>query len=356
MAHPSANPLAWWAVSFPALGAAVLAGKAFGFAWPSIVILSVLIGCTFAAVRHAETLAHRLGDLFGSLVLALAISVIEAGLIVSMMVAGDQPQLARDSIFSAIAIALNGILGVCLLLGGSRHLEQSFRPQASNAFLAVLIPLAILTLVLPSYTTSAPGPVFTRMQLIFVAVVAFLMYAVFLYVQLVRHRKDFIADHEAATEGVQPSGPVSLAASGLLLMSLISVVLLAKALAPALEAGVKAVGLPSSVVGVFIAGLVLLPEGLTAVRAAAQNRLQTALNLTLGSVLACVGLTIPAVAITALVTGQSLYLGLDPAMVVLLATTFLTLALTLNTGRSTVLEGAVHLSIFSAFILFTMMP
>lgn len=356
MAASGANPMAWWALLFPLVGAGSLALQVSGISVPSVAVAVILIGCAFASVRHAETLAHRLGDLFGSLVLALAISVIEAGLIVSMMLAGDQPALARDSIFSALLIALNGILGLCLLFGGSRHFAQNFSAQASNAFLAVLIPLSILTMVLPSFTTTTPGPIFSRGQLIFVAVVAFLLYIAFLYVQLVKHRADFIADHEGASEGERPSAKISTIAAILLLMALVSVVLLAKALAPDLQKAVDAAGLPQMVVGVCIAALVLMPEGLTAVRAAAANRLQTALNLTLGSVLACVGLTIPAVAVTALLTGQSLQLGLDPSMALLLLTTFLSLAFTLNTGRTTVLEGVVHLSIFAAFVLFTLMP
>ena len=345
-----------WSVGFPLAGVAALAASFAGVALPIALVLALLIGCTFASVHHAETLAHRLGALFGSLVLALAISVIEAGLIVSMMLAGDQPELARDSIFSALLIALNGILGVCLLLGGGRHYEQNFRVSASNAFLSVLVPLSFLTLMLPSYTLSVPGPVFSTPQLMFVAVVSFVLYVLFLYVQLVRHRNDFIADHEVESGAQRPSARVALAALAVLIAALVSVVLLAKVLSPVLEASVAAAGLPKAVVGVAIAALVLMPEGLTAIRAARRNRLQTALNLTLGSVLACVGLTIPAVAITALVTGQSLHLGLNEPMTVLLLCTFLTLSFTLNTGRSTVLEGFVHLAIFAAFLLFTLLP
>lgn len=307
----------WWTVGFPLAGAAALAASLIGLQVPIGAVVVLLIGCTFSSVHHAETLAHRLGALFGSLVLALAISVIDAGLIVSMMLGGDQPELARDSIFSALLIALNGILGVCLLLGGGRHYEQNFRVSASNAFLAVLVPLSMLTMVLPSYTMSAPGPVFTRAQLIFVAAVSFVLYMLFLYVQLVRHRSDFITDHEVVPDAPRPTARDALIALAL---------------------------------------LVLLPERITAIKAARQNRLQTALNLTLGSVLACVVLAIPAVAITALITNQSLHLGLNEPMVVLLFTTFLTLSFTLNTGRSTVLEGFVHLAIFATFILFTMLP
>lgn len=343
-----------WSLAFPAIGLAellLLAG-----AVPVALVAAALIGCVFAAVRHAETVARRLGDLFGALVLAVSITVIEAGLIVSMMLGGAEPTVARDAIFSAFMIALNGILGLCLLLGGRRYFEQSFRTTAANAFLAVLIPLAVLTLVLPSHTVSEPGPVYSAPQLVFVAVVSFGLYIAFLYVQLVRHRREFVADHEIADPAARPSTRVALAATVLLFASLACVVLLAKALAPTLEGLVLGAGLPLALVGVAIALLVLLPEGLTAIRAAARNRLQTALNLTLGSVLACVGLTIPAVAMVAIITGQPLHLGLDAAMTVLLATTFLMLAVTLNTGRTTVLEGIVHLGVFAAFLLFSFLP
>ncbi|WP_027284974.1 calcium:proton antiporter [Rubritepida flocculans] len=343
----------WWAVAFPALGAVEVAAKG---SVPLLLVAAGLIGCVFAAVHHAETVARRLGALLGSLLLAVSITVIEAGLIVSMMLGGAEPTVARDSIFSALMIALNGVLGLCLLLGGRRHFEQSFRTPASNAFLAVLIPLAALTLVLPNFTTSAAGPVYSAPQLLYVALVSFGLYIAFLYVQLVRHRADFVADHELAGGAARPSGPVALGATALLLVALACVVLLAKQLAPYLEGAVRGAGLPLPLVGVAIALLVLLPEGLTAIRAAARNNLQTALNLTLGSVLACVGLTIPAVAVVALWTGQPLHLGLDQAMVVLLATTFLMLAVTLNTGRTTVLEGIVHLAIFSAFVMFSFLP
>nr|MCU0944989.1 hypothetical protein [Rubritepida sp.] len=269
--------------------------------------------------------------------------------------AGGEPTVARDAIFAALMIALNGVLGVCLLLGGGRHHAQSFKSSASNAFLAVLIPLVALTLVLPNHTVSAPGPVYSAPQLIFVAVVALLLYGGFLYVQLIRHRADFIADH-GVTHGPRPSGAQALLALALLLAALASVVLLAKTLAPVLEGAVLGAGLPIALVGVAIAALVLLPEGLTAVRAAARNNLQTALNLTFGSVLACVGLTIPAVAVVALVTGESLHLGIEPAMLVLLVTTFLLLAVTSGAGRTTVLEGVVHLAVFAAFIAFSFLP
>ena len=351
-AHHATAP--WWSWALPLAGAAAM--LAWGLGVPPLLALPLLIGCVFAAVHHAETLALRLGALLGTMVLALAVTVLEAGMIVSMMLGGAGPTVARDSIFAALMIALNGILGLCLVLGGLRHRTQRFRPEAANAFLAVLIPMAALTLVLPSQTLSSPGPVFTGPQLIFVAGVAFLLYLVFLYVQLVRHRADFVADHDLDAAQARPGPGAAAFAGALLVVSLSVVILLAKALAPALEAGVTAIGAPPALVGVAIAALVLLPEGITAVSAAGRDAPQTAVNLTLGSIVACVGLTIPAVAAVALVLGQPLHLGLDGAMTVLLATTFLLLATTLSRGRTTLLDGVVHLAVFSAFIVFTFLP
>lgn len=344
--------LPWWAVVFPLFG---IVEVVFARTLPDPVVAAGLIGCVFAAVRLAEVVARRVGDLLGSLILAVSITVIEAGLIVSMMLAGGAPTVARDAIFAALMIALNGVLGLCLLLGGQRHHAQSFKSTASNAFLAVLIPLVALTLVLPNHTVSLSGPVYSPPQLVFVAVVSFALYGAFLYVQLVRHRADFIADHGVA-QGPRPGGAIALAALALLVVSLVSVVLLAKTLAPVLEGTVLGAGLPIGLVGIAIAALVLLPEGVTAVRAAARNNLQTALNLTFGSVLACVGLTIPAVAVVALITGEPLHLGIDSSMLVLLVTTFLLLAVTSGAGRTTVLEGVVHLAVFAAFIAFSFLP
>ncbi len=344
----------WWSLLPLPLGLLILS---LGWKDQGWLVAMALIGCVFAAVHHAEVLAHRLGPLLGTLILALAVTVLEAGMIVSMMLGGAGPTVARDAIFAALMIALNGIIGLSLVLGGVRHLTTAFRAPAANAFLAVLVPLAVLTMVLPNHTITSPGPVFNTPQLVFVSVVALLLYGVFLYVQLVRHRADFVADHELDDAPAhRPSRPVAMAAAGLLALALTLVILLAKALSPALEAGVAAMGAPPAFVGVAIALLVLLPEGITAVRAAMHNELTTALNLALGSIAACIGLTIPAVAAVALWLGTPLHLGLDASMTVLLATTFLLLAITLNTGRATVLEGVVHLSVFAAFLMFSFLP
>jgi Ca2+:H+ antiporter len=344
----------WWAWLFPVLGAVAIV---FGKAVPAPLIAIGLLGCVFASVHHAETVALRVGEPYGSLILALSVTVLEAGMIVSMMLGGGGPTVARDAIFAALMIALNGIIGLCLVLGGARHFVQNFRATAANAFLAVLIPLAVLTLVLPTLTQTEPGPVFATPQLVFVAVVALLLYAAFLYMQLVRHRADFVVDHDLdAPAVVRPGNAQAFLSFGLLLVALLAVILLAKNLSPALEAGIAAIGAPAAMLGVVIATLVLLPEGITAVTAAARNNLQTSLNLALGSIAACIGLTIPVVAVVALWLGTPLHLGLDGAMTALLATTFLMLAITLNTGRTTALEGVVHLAVFAAFLMFTFLP
>lgn len=346
------DKLPLWSWAIPVLGLAL--SLVWGAAAPFVLIAAGLLGAVFAAVHHAATVAQRLGEPFGTLVLALSVTVLEAGMIVSIMLGGDSPTVARDSIFAALMIALNGILGLCLVLGGVRHFAQSFRPVAANALLVVLMPLAVLTLVLPSYTLSASGPVFSSPQLVFVSLIALALYALFLYVQLVRHRADFMADH--GLHGEPPSRAAAWVAFLLLVLALAVVILLAKKLSPMLEAGVAAMGAPIAVVGIVIAFIVLLPEGITAVKAAASNNLQTALNLALGSIVACVGLTIPAVAGVALWMGEPLHLGLDHSMTVLLGLTFLLLAVTLGSGRTTVLEGTVHLAVFAAFLVFSFLP
>lgn len=346
------NKLPFWSWAVPLAGLALL--LAWGSGAPAVLVLAGLLGAVFAAVHHAETVAQRLGEPFGTLVLALSVTVLEAGMIVSIMLAGDSPTVARDSIFAALMIALNGILGLCLVLGGLRHFAQSFRPVAANALLVVLMPLAILTLVLPSHTTTTPGPVFSAPQLVFVSLIALALYGLFLYVQLIRHKADFVVDH--GLDGEPPSRIAAWIAFALLLVALLVVILLAKKLTPTLEAAVATVGAPVSVVGIVIAAIVLLPEGITAVKAAATNNMQTALNLALGSIVACVGLTIPAVAVVALYLGQPLHLGLDASMTVLLGLTFLLLAVTMGSGRTTVLEGSVHLAVFVAFLVFSFLP
>ncbi|HEY8289521.1 MAG TPA: hypothetical protein VIG49_09645 [Acetobacteraceae bacterium] len=321
-----------------------------------------LIACVLAAVHHAETVAHRVGEPFGTLILALAVTVIEAALIVSMMLAGGDATaaLARDTIFAAVMIILNGMVGLCLLLGGSRHGEQAFGLYGVNAALATLATMCVVTLVLPNTTTTTAGPVYSASQLTLTAVVSLVLYGAFVLVQTVRHRDYFLpqggAAHDTEAHAAPPGTTTALVSAGLLLVCLGAVVLLAKALAPTIEAAVKAAGAPEAIVGIIIAATVLLPESLAALKAARSNRLQTSLNLALGSALASIGLTIPAVAIVALATGWTLVLGLDPKGMVLLALSLLVATLSLGTGRTTVLQGTVHLVIFAVYLFTTVVP
>ena len=326
----------------------------------AVVAGAALIATVFAAVYHAEVVAHRIGEPFGTLVLAVAVTVIEVALIVSIMLgfAADKAGLARDTVFAAVMIVCNGIVGVCLLSGGVRHHEQGFQIQGASAALAVLAALTTLTLVVPNVTTSAPGPVFSTSQLVFAGVVSLMLYGSFVFIQTVRHR-DYFLPIEGGSEEAHappPSNTAAVVSAALLVVALIAVVGLAKALTPAVENVIAWVGAPKAAVGIAIAMLVLLPEGLAALRAARANRLQTSLNLALGSALASIGLTIPAVAIVSIVLGQPLNLGLDTKGMVLLALTLLVGVITLGTGRTTVLQGIVHLVIFATFLFLAVVP
>jgi len=362
MGITSTGRIPWWAWAWPLLSVFVLAIYfAFHPGRPFAAIEAVtMIATVFAAVYHAEVVAHCVGEPFGTLVLALAVTIIEVALIVSVMVTSgpENAALARDTVFAAVMIVCNGIVGLCLLAGGMRHREQGFQLQGANAALSVLIALTTLTLIFPNVTSSAPGPAFSEPQLIFAAVVSLILYFSFLFVQTVRHR-DYFLPPGGGAEGMHAPPPprkTGLISSGLLIVSLVGVVLIAKSLTPVLERGIAAVGAPKSVVGIIIAGLVLLPEGLAAFRAASANRLQTSMNLALGSALASIGMTIPSVAAVSILLHRPLVLGLSPKEEVLLAVTLIVSVLTLGTGRTTVLQGIVHLVIFAAFIFLALVP
>ena len=320
---------------------------------------AVLIATVFAAVYHAEVVAQRTGEPFGTLVLAVAVTVIEVALIVAVMVAApaEKAGLARDTVFAVVMIVCNGIVGLCLLWGGARHHEQGFQVHGASAALAVLAALTTLTMILPNVATSMPGPLFSTSQLVFAGIVSLVLYGSFVFILTVRHRDYFLAiEHDDEKAPAPPSNTTAIVSLGLLLAALVAVVGLAKFLTPTLEIGVARLDVPKAVVGIVIAALVLLPEGLAALRAARANRLQTSLNLALGSALASIGLTIPAVAVVSIVLGQPLELGLGEKDQVLLALTLLVGVITLGTGRTTVLQGVVHLVIFAVFLFFAVVP
>jgi len=360
MANPITQRTPWWAWAWPLFACLMIAVSAIAGAGGLITAIDALAlaATVFAAVYHAEVVAHRTGEPFGTLVLAVAVTVIEVALIVAVMLAApaENAALARDAVFAAVMIASNGIVGLSLLLGGARHHEQAFQLEGASAALAVLAALTILTLVLPNFVASAPGPVFTTGQLIFAGIVSLVLYGAFVFVQTVRHRDYFLSTDPKSEHAETPSGRMALISAGLLLICLVAVVGLAKTLTPAMESGIRAAGAPKAVVGVIIAALVLLPEGMAALRAAHANRLQVSLNLALGSALASIGLTIPVVAAVSIGLGQPLELGLNEKDLVLLALTLLVGILTLGTGRTTVLQGVVHLVIFAAFLFFAIVP
>jgi len=360
MATGNVTRTPWWSWAWPLAAWIMLA---LHFALPGNPISTaleavVLIGTVFGAVYHAEVIAHRVGEPFGSLVLALAVTVIEVALIVSVMITGakDTSGLARDTIFAAVMIVCNGIVGLCLLGGGVRHREQDFQLQGAKAAMSVLIALTALAMVFPNVTTTTSGGTYSQSQLIFAAVVSLVLYGSFLFVQTVRHRDYFLPVGGEEEHAAPPPNRVAAASAGLLLAALVAIVGLAKALTPTVEHAIAGAGAPESVVGIVIAALVLLPEGLAAFRASRANRLQTSMNLALGSALASIGLTIPAVAAVSIFLHKPLTLGLGPKEIVLLFVTLILSQSTLGTGRTTVLQGIVHLVLFAAFLFLSVVP
>ena len=356
------------------------------FAHPEGVVLGVLavllVAAVLAAVHHAEVVAHRVGEPYGSLLLAVAVTIIEVGLIVTLMVTADKDAsgLARDTVFAAVMITVNGIVGLSLLVGALKHHLAVFNPEGTGAALATVIALAVLCLVVPSVTTSEPGPEFTGAQLAFAAIASLALYGMFVFTQTIRHRDFFLPVEQGQhTPMVQSSGggdsfehaPVdldedghadpptnraALASLGLLVLSLVAVVGLAKIESPAIESGVAALGFPPAVVGVVIALLVLAPETIAAVRAAARNRVQVSLNLALGSAMASIGLTIPAIAVASIWLDGPLELGLNQLQTVLLLLTAAVAILTVVPGRTKTLQGGVHLVLLAAFLFLTVAP
>jgi len=344
-----------------ALGSFVVALAVGVGAFMALICGAALAGAVFVAVHHAEVVAHRVGEPFGTLVLALAVTAIEAALLLSMMVAGgkDMAVLPRDAIYAAVMIICTGVVGFCLLFGGLAHREQTFRVEGAGAGLAALFVMAVLTLVLPVFTTSTPHGTYSRSQLVFVAAASASLWAIFIFVQTVRHRDYFIPAANASDPEAHADPPTKRQAwssFGLLLLSLVSVVGLAKVLSPTIERAVEAAKAPRAVVGIVIAALVLLPETWAAVRAARANRLQTSMNLAVGSALASIGLTVPVVVLASVMFDLPLVLGLLPKEMALLAVTFLVSAVTLGTGRTSVMQGAVHLVLFVAYLFLAFVP
>ena len=322
------------------------------------ILLLILFGTVFAAVHHAEVVAERIGEPFGTLLLTLSVTIIEVALIATIML-GEKAvtTLARDTVFAVVMIVCNGLVGVCILAGGLRYREQDIQVSGSSLYLSVLSVLATMTLIMPNFTLTTPGPVLSASQLGFDSVVTILLYGVFLYTQTVRHRDYFVAGAAAANhDGPPPSNRTIVLSTGLLLISLLAVVLLAKKFSQVVDAAAALIGAPPAFAGILVALLILLPEGVAAIAAARRNDLQKSINLALGSSLATIGLTIPAVAVAAYELDMQLVLGLPPQEMVLLALTLLLSLMTLGSGRTNILFGLVHLVVFAVFMFLVFVP
>ncbi|RYZ94932.1 MAG: ionic transporter y4hA [Sphingobacteriaceae bacterium] len=355
-------PLPLWTIALPILAwlAYFLPLSGIG-SFGILIMVFFLIGSVLSAVHHAEVVAHKVGEPFGTLILALAVTTIEVALIVSLMLTGGPgtEELARDTVFAAVMIILTGMIGICLLGGGVKFRQQQFSFDGVKAPLVALTAILMLTLVLPNFTTSVAGPSYNSSQLIFVSIISLIIYGTFILVQTVRHRDFFLppVDSDKVDLHAEPPTRKVALASGLLLLSCLAiVVLLAKALAPDIENAIVNAGAPKSLVGVIIAAVVLLPEGIAAYNAARKNRLQTSLNLALGSALASIGLTIPAVAIVSLITGMTITLGIDTKSMILLLLSQLTIMLSLGSGRTNILQGVVLLTIFASYLFTIIAP
>lgn len=324
----------------------------------AVVLLAVLFGTVFAAVHHSEVIAERIGEPYGTLLLTLAVTIIEVALIATIML-GEKPvpALARDTVFAVVMIVCNGLVGLCIFIGCLRYREQDFQVSGANLYLSVLFVLATITLIMPNYTLTAPGPIYSAAQLGFVSVVTLILYAVFLYTQSIRHRDYFINEPGgSALDESRLSNRMFVLSIALLLISLLAVVLLAKKFSATVDAVTAMIGAPPAFAGVVVALLILLPEGVAAIGAARRNDLQKSINLALGSSLATIGLTVPAVAAVAYTLDKQLVLGLNAPEMVLLLLTFVISMLTFGTGRTNILFGFVHMLVFAVYVFMVFVP
>jgi len=323
----------------------------------AVVLLAILFGTVFAAVHHAEVIAERIGEPYGVLLLTLAVTIIEVALIATIML-GDKPQpaLARDTVFAVVMIVCNGLVGICIFIGGLRYREQDFQVSGANLYLSVLFVLATITLIMPNYTLTTSGPIYSAAQLGFVSVVTLVLYAMFVYTQTIRHRDYFINQAEGEAGESRLSNRMLALSFALLLISLLAVVLLAKKFSATVDTVTAMIGAPPAFAGVIVALLILLPESVAAVGAARKNDLQKSINLALGSSLATIGLTVPAVAVVAYTLDKQLVLGLNAPEMVLLILTFVISMLTFGTGRTNILFGLVHMLVFAVFLFMVFVP
>jgi Ca2+:H+ antiporter len=354
------------AVAFATTGLFLLFGKGWladlsnplWFAVMLVWLFAVILSSAFAVVHHAESLAAKLGEPLGTLVLTLAVIGIEVMMISAVMLTGEsKPTLARDTMYGIVMIVLNGMIGVALLVGGLRHHEQEYNLQGANSFLSLILPLTVLGLVLPNFTEASPGPTLSSLQSVFLAVMSIGIYGLFLVIQNRRHREYFLRPGRAiafeAQNETQAHGPTNSLTyhAVLLVMYLLPLIVLAEEIAVPIDHGIEVLHAPLALGGFLVAVLILSPESLSATRAALANDLQRSINILLGSVLASIGLTIPAVLTIGMITGKTVMLGLQPPDMVLLVLTLAVCGLTFTSNRTNVLMGAVHLLLFLAYVM-----
>jgi Ca2+:H+ antiporter len=329
-------------------------------------LFAIILWCAFGVVEEADHLAQLLGEPLGTLVLTLSIVIIEVALIGAVALSGEAvPTLGRDTMFAVLMIVLNGVVGLALISGGLRHHEQTYNLQGAVAYLAVIIPLSVIALILPSFTKAFPAGSLTTTQAVFFSIFTVLLYGIFLAIQTGRHRGFFVEPPNNA----ETVGPVSTpherrgASFGelgwhtlLLVITILPIVLLAKQLARLIDYGIDALGAPPALGGVLIALIVFTPEAIATLRAALNNQLQRSINLSLGASASTIGLTVPAILCIGLATGKTMVLGLDPTGIALLALTLMLSTLTFSGSRTTVLEGTVHLVVFLVYIVLIFSP
>ncbi|MGD1320705.1 calcium:proton antiporter [Chryseobacterium sp. 2R14A] len=356
-----------WTIALPILSWLLYFGNVFfSSGYYSILLTALLLGSVLAAVYHSEILAYRLGEPFGTLLLAFAITVIEVGLIISIMLGAkglETITLARDTVFAAVMLILNGIIGICIVIGSLRYREQTFTLKGVSTALITLTAVVVFVLILPNYTVSHSGGEYTSFQLLFIALICLSLYLGFTMVQTIRHRSFFISPRNKILEETMENVKTNKSSrkniyvsSSMLVVSLGIVVLIAKLLSKDVEYLVIAVGAPRSAVGLIIAGIVLLPEALAAIRAARNDQIQTSLNLAFGSALASIGLSIPAIAIISVISGIRMTLGIDIKSTVLLGLSLFIITISLATGKTNIMQGVVLLGIFLIYLFITIVP
>ncbi len=323
----------------------VLVSVAFG------IIFMIMLMASFSVVRHADELAIKLGEPYGTLILTLSVITIEVIAISAVMLTGDDnPTLGRDMMFSVIMITLNGLVGLSLLVGGMKHIQQEYNLQGVNSFIAVIFPLAVLGLILPNYTLSSEYGTFSTLQTYFLIFITFGLYCIFLFMQTLRHKSFFIIGNEKE-ESHKESEHSLYYHVGMLIAYLLPIVLLSKKLAIVVNHAIETIGAPAALGGLLVAILVLSPEGMSAIKAALENKLQRAINISMGSALATISLTIPAVLIIGLVTGEKVILGLNGVDTVLLGLTLFMSILNFSSGKSNIIQGLIHIILFILYLL-----